>query len=743
MKRIFTLGLMLASVFALTNCTEELVDPTIPKDEITQETTTPEGEGIPFQVYASLGTETKTEGYSDGGVLKTKWQAGDHITVFYSIVGEENITCAGYFGFAKDESGEVKADDVDEGLFSGFLPQGIDASQKYNWYFVYDATKSEAATLSGNETDVTINSSLASAYQTQSEGGSVEHIGGVNCPMWGSALNVTGLLKPRVQMQHLASLYEIVVKNDTKANSASGATPGPIFVYDLGMSVSTTGTWISKHNGVQQALYGDFSLNILNGTLTKKDGNENYEVKLALTNECRIGATSSANFYFVTAPLQIQTNKTADSEWYQQVADPDKLISKEEYDKLQTDAEKKQYKVAIKRQDTFVFKVNGSSRTVPASTDYEFMRGYVYKFTLPVQEMQHPFVSNGLEVWSAGRKGTDTQYDYKGGFLNLQTKYADDLSHKKCKILNFSGSEQFQNKININGTTLDEKSIYKLNANSGEIIIEGFAKDMIMALPIGFYASMYNNQPTAMTIKNINLWVPSYNDSYYSLKYRRPVLHSMGTALSGLMENLGINANGIPRSALTLFIDPSTITFKNIFANNYFDKNNVIMMNQNITHKNMSYQLVNSFLERFAAFRESDQKTIKASYEGLYAILDANISADGTLVYKDFIDANQKTISAADMKQKANDTAYAIYHKIYNTISNKIGNIGGGMFKGMTDELVGSFFTGEEDLKHKLRDMRFKIIIETYPYTDKGTENPILFWGMNYAGTATDYSAHE
>lgn len=165
------------------------------------------------------------------------------------------------------------------------------------------------------------------------------------------------------------------------------------------------------------------------------------------------------------------------------------------------------------------------------------------------------------------------------------------------------------------------------------------------------------------------------------------------------------------------------------------------MMNQNITHKNMSYQLVNSFLERFAAFRESDQKTIKASYEGLYAILDANISADGTLVYKDFIDANLKTISAADMEQKANDTAYAIYHKIYNTISNKIGNIAGELVS--AGDLVGSFFTGEEDLKHKLRDMRFKIIIETYPYTDEGTENPILFWGMNYAGTATDYSAHE
>ena len=87
MKRIFTFGLMLTALFALTNCTEELVDPTIPTDEMTQENVTPEEEGIPFQIYASLETETKTVGSEVAGTLKTTWEAGDKINVFHSVAG--------------------------------------------------------------------------------------------------------------------------------------------------------------------------------------------------------------------------------------------------------------------------------------------------------------------------------------------------------------------------------------------------------------------------------------------------------------------------------------------------------------------------------------------------------------------------------------------------------------------------------------------------------------------------------
>jgi hypothetical protein len=86
MKRIFTFGLMLAGAFALTNCAEELIDPTTMPEETTQETVTPENEGIPFKVYATLdnSTETKTEGVKDNeGHLKTNWVAGDQITAFY------------------------------------------------------------------------------------------------------------------------------------------------------------------------------------------------------------------------------------------------------------------------------------------------------------------------------------------------------------------------------------------------------------------------------------------------------------------------------------------------------------------------------------------------------------------------------------------------------------------------------------------------------------------------------------
>ena len=757
MKRIFTFGLMLASVFALTNCTEELVDQTVPTDEVTQETVTPKEEGIPFQVYASLGAETKTEGYIDDktGKLKTRWVSTDKIHVFYEDE-EGTLVNAGVFTVS----------DTDNGIFNGFIPSNINPEETYNWYFVYDATKDNLTTTS-NEGVVTATVTIGSSVQTQSSttgtNDDVAHIGAANCPMWGKAANVSGSVTPRVQMTHLAALYEITIQNKTKANSVSGAQAGSILVKDVGIRVSSTGTWLSKNSSAKQkALVGDFTLDILNGTLSQVATNENYSVKLKITENplSSIISGSEKKYYFVTAPVDIQNDRTTDPSYYEEIANPSNIISATEY---QNSNSKSSYRVATKRQDIFAFHVNGSARTIPAKEEYnqDIRSGKVYEFILPVHELCNPLVTNGFYIESAGRKGTDEKYTYKGGFLNLETKEETDNSHIKTTILSFTNSEDIDEAAVINGSA--PGFIRKLKGGSGQIIIDGFAKDMINAMPISFYASGYNDNPTAMTIGNINLWVPTYNqdknsDNYTSLKYRKPVYRQMGTLLSNLMSVLKISADGIPRSALTAFVDENTITFNNIVSNGDFDSKNVIVMDENATHKGVTAELVDSFISRFSAKDESGQ-TRTASYYGLYAILNATLNSDGTLSYNAYKDASNQIVrikrnnveielNEANMAIEADNTANGIYYKIYNTINDKIGNIAGGIFSSMGEDLVNTFFTSPLDLRYKLRDMRFRLTIETYPYAEKyptssKTYGPMVFWGMHYGGTATDYSNYD
>ena len=66
-RRIFSLGLMLAATFTLTNCIKEVNQPVdVPSA------------GIPFEIVASASEDTKTE--NDG--MKTKWTADDAINLF-------------------------------------------------------------------------------------------------------------------------------------------------------------------------------------------------------------------------------------------------------------------------------------------------------------------------------------------------------------------------------------------------------------------------------------------------------------------------------------------------------------------------------------------------------------------------------------------------------------------------------------------------------------------------------------
>ena len=96
-RQIILLGMMLAAIFTLTNCVKEIDNP-VP------ESTTE----VPFEIIASVA-ETKT--VNDG--LKTLWEQGDRISLFYAISGQTTYEKAGGYD-------DFIIEDVDECLI--YLP---------------------------------------------------------------------------------------------------------------------------------------------------------------------------------------------------------------------------------------------------------------------------------------------------------------------------------------------------------------------------------------------------------------------------------------------------------------------------------------------------------------------------------------------------------------------------------------------------------------------------------------------
>ena len=735
MKRIFTFGLMLTAVFALTNCTEELVDQTIPTDEVIQETVSPKEEGIPFQVYASLGAETKTEGYIDGGLLKTEWEPGDKISVFYAKVidGVEGTLTPAPTMF------EITAENLSQTMFTGQVGTEFDRSATYNWYFVYDATKDEKATIS-NDGSVTV--TIGSSIQNQLSANDNTHIGGAsNCPMWGRAVNVSGSVTPRVQMSHLASLYEVTIENQTSDNQNLSISKGNIYVYDLGMSISTTGTWMTKDKAELQALVGDFNLNLLTGKITDvvaEDGTNKYHsLHLNLQYPTEIttdGNTKSAKFYFVAAPRQIQLNRTTDPNWYEEIANPINIITKEEYNALKTDKEKEKYRSATKRQDTFTFKVNGAERNVNISKTYNMEGANVYKFTLPVRSLTYPHVSDAFNIQSTNGRPTE------------------DGTHIVNSVLTTSAPSTTV--INVNGQDVDAYLIGTDEDNLGTVTFSGFAPDLVSAIPIGFYTSAWNNEPSVMTVGNIHILFPHYSVtetksqdqtglSWGRTRYDITTNYNTITDRGALTMQLNINGvdtavpielniNGDMLSSIAGGI-ASKITFSGMPKQGRYDsdgvKDNVIVMNEAYSYKQINSGNLDTFLKSFGS---------TASYNGFVEILTAPIgdlpTSTTSQEVRNVLGATVEMVSLDTWPTETLKTNYpqlvatvdAIYNKLsqYSMSMNILG-------MNLAVELVGAkgFIKNKIQLIHVLRDAKITVTLTT---TEDGPR--LVFWGLDAKG---------
>ena len=695
MKRLFTIGLMLASAFALTNCSQELVDPGTLTDQVTQEeVNSPEsGTGVPFKIYASVQSEadTKTQVFKQGTSLKTTWGEGD------KIIGVYEKNNSGVFS-APVEFTIDSQDDLSAGVFTANVPESValDEDNKYNWYFTYGATIAE-----DNAGVATINIPSVQSQNTM-PGSELAHIGGVACPMYGQALNLSGPVFPRVQMKHLATLYEVSVRNDTETNTTNGTKPGNIVVYSFGINTPTAGSWNSAD---RLKLTGNFKLDLKNCTL-KNLGNNTDNITLQLPSD---GVTiepensdpndhnNEYKFYFVSAPIDNLQIGATYSDYYL-TSNPATIITADAYNALSDENKKLYTGNTIIRKDELQFIVNGSVRstTLTDKTTLEnFTGGKVKKFILPVRSMQRPIGSDALNITSKGRLDSDAEE----------------------KVVTIVGPQQ----TIINGS---ETPIYVVGSDTekGTIVIKGFMKELLNALPIGFYASCWNNNPTAMTVRSINIDMPVYDEKgvyipfigyigsidYSTLEKREPlsqavsVVSLLGWDLSG----------GLTRSLLleTIGIDPNTITFNGLIPSNDFEKGNVVIIDEEPVYKEMSVTTVEGFLKKFGQ---------DATLAGLKDIANAEFNGDKI---------NWSTAATA--------TGNAIYNQIKGILSGKVGSY----IAGQAMEYLK--LKDAEAMMYNMRDMKFEIVIETYPYASSypATElttgyQPIVFWGFDAAGT--------
>ena len=381
------------------------------------------------------------------------------------------------------------------------------------------------------------------------------------------------------------------------------------------------------------------------------------------------------------------------------------------------------------KSQTLTFTINGASRSVTRTLALE--AGKVTRFTIPINDLQYPHTSDALSITSKGRLSSDQE-------MNILT-LPDPINN------------------NINGQNVP---IYIVGSEGtkGSITIKGFAKDMINALPIGFYASRWNDKATAMTIQSVNLWMPEYGNNYslskrtefkdYSIslpiKLQGKYDVDFPISVSVIESVLGVSfQEGITRNVLIgapFNISPKTITFNGLEPTSTFDNSldvsNVIILDENPVYKEMSIHKVDTYLRKFSA----NGKT--ATYEGVKAILNAAISTNG-----DFVFSEDETENAR-LKSLATETAEAIIGKLQSVVGDKVikkeftiifitltGEVS------LKEAISPGFFADTIDFMHKFRDMQFELVIETYPYASAYTTatpstpyQPIVFWGFDAYG---------
>ena len=257
------LGASLAAIAALASCNKEL-----------GATVEDLKSGVPFEISASaVDTKTSIDGFT------TSWVANDAINLFHVKAGSTtNYTSDGEFTIA--------AGDLDAKKFKGTLASALEAGS-YDWYAFYPYSKYNKTPAGSSQSDFGF-TTIGGTSQTQTGNNSTAHLCGKPCPLYGVATGVASNVAPSIKMNHLASIVEVNVTN----NSGEDLTV---------TSVSFTGT-----EDIAGIYYINFTKTPVVYT-SKDDTSVSKTASLSVTDGEAIAAGSSATFYIAIKPFTVSS----------------------------------------------------------------------------------------------------------------------------------------------------------------------------------------------------------------------------------------------------------------------------------------------------------------------------------------------------------------------------------------------------------------------------------------------------
>ncbi|MDY5356383.1 MAG: hypothetical protein SPG52_00365 [Candidatus Cryptobacteroides sp.] len=257
------LGASLAAIAALASCNKELGAPV---EDLKG--------GVPFEISASaVDTKTSIDGFT------TSWVANDAINLFHAEArSTTNYTSDGEF--------KITAETLAENKFKGTLASALTA-ESYDWYAFYPYSKYNITPAGSSQSDFGF-TTIGGTSQTQTGNNSTAHLCGKPCPLYGIATAVASDVAPSIVMNHLASIVEVNVTN----NSGEDLTV---------TSVSFTGT---------EDIVGTYYIDFTKTPIVYKPRGDKYvssTASLSVSDGEAIVAGSSAMFYIAIKPFTVSS----------------------------------------------------------------------------------------------------------------------------------------------------------------------------------------------------------------------------------------------------------------------------------------------------------------------------------------------------------------------------------------------------------------------------------------------------
>lgn len=415
MKRIsFVFGAAMAAIFALTSCNKEISNP----DEIIKD-------GIPFEISAA-SADTKT---SNNG-LATNWVAGDALNLFHAEAGSTTYISDGSFSIAEE--------DLDSKKFKGTLASPLEEGN-YDWYAFYPYSSYNKTPAGSSQSDFGF-TTIGGTSQTQTGNNSTAHLCGKVCPLYGVAKSVASSATPGITMNHLTSIIEVNVTNN------SGE--------DLSVSsVSFTGT---------EDIVGTYYINFTQTPVVYTSRGETYvsnTASLSVTGGETIAVGASAKFYIAIKPFTVSSGVLK--------------VAVNGYEKEITISNKTVFTAGKIKTINFNYNPEPSVQMGP---DWNAIFGTSYSGAFNTSANGLSLNGQKEEVSIAVRNGTSTSGYVKNGDFRLYKGYTVTLTPPSGKIITrvstTKGGKDFSSGIAANtGTVTISSGSLKWSGKSANLVL--------------------------------------------------------------------------------------------------------------------------------------------------------------------------------------------------------------------------------------------------------------------------------